>query len=159
MKNWRFFVVSLMVVILDRYSKYLIYQYLEPFAIQPIIKGFNFILVFNTGSAFSFLSTAGSWHMWFFMLFSAVMSVVIAIWMWRTSFCKYSLLSGLSLLLGGALGNLIDRIIYGHVIDFIDIYYKNYHWPAFNVADAAICLGAIFLMFTKDLTSAKTAND
>ena len=106
----------------------------------------NFTLAFNTGAAFSFLSGTGDWHRWLFTGFSAVMSVAIFVWIIRLPSTARMQAAGLSLILAGAVGNLMDRILLGHVIDFIDVYYSHYHWPAFNIADSAICVGAFLLI-------------
>jgi len=106
----------------------------------------NFTLAFNTGAAFSFLSGTGDWHRWLFTGFSATMSLVLMVWIIRLPNAARMQAAGLSLILAGAVGNLIDRILLGHVIDFIDVYYSHYHWPAFNLADSAICVGAFLLV-------------
>ncbi len=106
----------------------------------------NITLAFNTGAAFSFLNTAGPWHHWFFAVFSLSMSIALMVWLMLTKQKSMGLLLGISLILGGALGNLLDRFFLGHVVDFIDVYYQNHHWPAFNIADSAICLGALFIL-------------
>jgi signal peptidase II len=100
------------------------------------------MLVHNTGAAFSFLSDAGGWQRWLFLLISLVVSIILVIWLHRLKENQLVMSLSLTLILGGAVGNLIDRIFLGYVIDFIDIYYKNYHWPVFNLADASITLGA-----------------
>lgn len=148
MKKWMWFVVSVLVIAGDQLSKYWIMNTLTPYHPLEIMPMFNFTLAYNTGSAFSFLSGSGEWHRWFFTGFSSIMSVVIILWMLRTPSQSKLQLLGLSLILGGAIGNLIDRVILGHVIDFIDLYYSTHHWPVFNVADSAICVGAVLLVFT-----------
>ena len=100
----------------------------------------------NTGAAFSFLSDAGGWQRWFFAVLAAIVSIVIALWMARLKKHEMMLGIALALILGGAIGNLIDRIAYGYVIDFLDVYYQSWHWPVFNVADSAITLGVILLI-------------
>lgn len=111
----------------------------------PLIPYFNFILAHNTGAAFSFLSEAGGWQRWLFSLIALIASIWIVRLMRQhaheTLFCL-----ALALVLGGALGNLIDRISYGYVVDFIDFYIENWHFPAFNVADSAISVGAALLI-------------
>lgn len=148
MKKRYFFLVSILIICIDQLSKYYILKNLIPYYPLYIFPGLNFTLVFNTGSAFSFLSDSGDWHRWFFMIFSALMSIIIIYWMQRTSTVAKKRLLGLALILGGALGNLIDRVYLGHVVDFIDVYYKTYHWPVFNIADSAITIGAILLFFS-----------
>ncbi|GGI91046.1 signal peptidase II [Legionella impletisoli] len=146
MKKWSWFLVSVLVIIFDQLSKYWATTHLSPYEPHSFFPMINFTLAYNTGAAFSFLSGAGSWHQWFFFSFSLVMSLVLIIWIIRTSSSAHLLLLALSLILGGALGNLVDRFTLGHVIDFIDVYYKSYHWPVFNLADSAICLGAVILL-------------
>ncbi len=146
MKKWPWFTLAFLVVFIDQASKYWASIALSPYQPKAVIPMLNLVLAYNTGAAFSFLSGAGEWHRWFFSSFSALMSTVLIIWMFRLKSTAYLQLAALSLVLGGAIGNLIDRFYYGYVIDFIDLYYKNYHWPVFNVADSAICLGA-FLLF------------
>ncbi len=108
-------------------------------------------LCYNKGAAFSFLSNAGGWQRWFLMAISFVISLVLVFWLRNVDKNRKSLGWGLALILGGAIGNLIDRTLYGYVIDFIDVYYDYWHWPAFNIADSAISIGAgllILYMFT-----------
>jgi signal peptidase II len=112
-----------------------------------IFPGFNFTLIYNEGAAFSFLSNAGGWQRWAFTALSIVISIVLIVWLKTLDRNKRVLAAGLAFILGGAIGNVIDRILYGHVIDFIDVYYKSHHWPAFNLADSAITLGACLLIF------------
>ena len=107
---------------------------------------FNITLAYNTGAAFSFLSDAGGWQRWFFTIVSAVVSVVLAIWLYRMSVRERWLGLSISLILGGAVGNLIDRVIYGHVVDFIQVHYAGRYFPSFNVADAAITCGTVILL-------------
>jgi signal peptidase II len=113
---------------------------------MPIIPFLNFTLAYNTGAAFSFLSWAGAWHRWFFAGFSLFVSIILIFWLYKYSAKARLQAVGISLILGGALGNLIDRGIQGYVIDFIDVYYKHYHFATFNVADSAICIGAALLV-------------
>ena len=106
---------------------------------------FNLVLAYNSGAAFSFLAGAGGWQRWFFVLIASVATVVIAWLLYRHRdeglFC-----AGLSLILGGAIGNLWDRIAIGHVVDFLDFHAAGWHWPAFNVADSGITVGAALLI-------------
>ena len=139
--------LSSVVVILDQISKQVAEHQLVLYRPVSIIDNyFNFTLVYNKGVAFSFLSNAGGWQRWLFMALSSVISVVLFIWLKKLPPDKKILACGLALILGGAIGNLIDRTLFGHVIDFIDVYYQNYHWPAFNIADSAITLGAACLI-------------
>jgi signal peptidase II len=103
-------------------------------------------LLYNTGAAFSFLSGASGWQRWLFVLIAVVVSVMLVLWLKRTDRHQWWLGMGLSLILGGALGNLYDRIIHGFVVDFISVHYQNYYFPAFNLADTAITIGAALLI-------------
>jgi signal peptidase II len=107
---------------------------------------FKLTYVHNTGAAFSFLSEAGGWQRWFFAALALVISGVIAVWLARLKHDETLLAVALSLVLGGAIGNLIDRLVYGYVIDFLDVYYQTWHWPAFNIADSAITIGVILML-------------
>ena len=146
MKKWPWFIVSIVVIVLDQVTKYWAFRTLIPYQPESIMPMVNFTLAFNTGAAFSFLSGTGDWHRWLFTGFSAVMSVAIFVWIIRLPSTARMQASGLSLILAGAVGNLMDRMLLGHVIDFIDVYYSHYHWPAFNIADSAICVGAFLLV-------------
>ena len=138
--------LSVLAVILDQISKQVANAQLVLHHSLAIFPGFNFTLIYNEGAAFSFLSNAGGWQRWFFTILSIVISGVLFVWLKKLDHSKRMLAAGLAFILGGAIGNLIDRIVYGHVIDFIDVYYKSYHWPAFNLADSAITLGAALLI-------------
>ena len=146
MKKWPWFLFSVVVILLDQLSKYWAFQSLIPYQPEALMPMINFTLAYNTGAAFSFLSGTGDWHRWLFTGFSGVMSMVLAVWIIRLPRTARLQLVALSLILAGAVGNLVDRILLGHVIDFIDVYYTHYHWPAFNLADSAICVGAFLLL-------------
>ena len=115
----------------------------QPVAVMPM---FNLTLMHNTGAAFSFLSEAGGWQRWFFTIVALVVSSVIFTWIRRLHSGQYLQAAALSLVLGGALGNVIDRLLLGHVVDFIQIYYEQWYWPAFNIADSAISIGVVLLI-------------
>ena len=146
MKKWPWFLLSLLVIAADQLSKHWALSRLIAYQPEPLVPMVNLTLAYNTGSAFSFLNGAGAWHLWFFALFGTIMSVALAVWLIRLPVKAVLQCLGISLILGGALGNLYDRATLGHVIDFIDVYYQHYHWPVFNLADSAICLGAFFLI-------------
>jgi len=139
--------ITLLVIVLDLGSKYLadtLLEYARPIPVLPI---FDLTLLYNKGAAFSFLSGAGGWQRWLFILIAGGVSALLLIWMRRTPVRPWWLGVGLALLLGGALGNLYDRIVYGHVVDFISVHYAGWYFPAFNLADSAITLGAGLLIF------------
>lgn len=146
MIKWPWFVLAIVIVLLDQISKYWAASTLVPYQPDAILPMFNLTLAFNTGSAFNFLDTGAAWHRWFFSLFSIVMSVALIIWILRLSANACLQLLAFSLILGGALGNLVDRAFFGYVVDFLDVYYKTHHWPVFNLADSAICVGAFLLI-------------
>ena len=119
-------------------------DYASPVALLP---WFNLTLVHNTGAAFSFLADAGGWQRWFFVVLATLVSAVIAVWIWRIRHTGQTwLAAGLALVLGGAVGNLIDRILLGHVTDFVQVWFGNWAFPSFNVADAGISVGAALLI-------------
>ncbi|QDP72882.1 lipoprotein signal peptidase [Legionella israelensis] len=146
MKKWPWFLLVGMVIVFDQASKYFVTTILMPYHPLAIFPGLNITLAFNTGAAFSFLSDAGDWHRWFFAAFSTIVSIALVVWILRTPKSAQLQLSAISLILGGALGNLLDRAFSGYVIDFIQVYYKSYYWPIFNLADSAICIGAALLL-------------
>ena len=146
MKKWVWLLLSVLIAIIDQWSKTAIQNHLIAYQPYPVMPFFNLTLAYNTGAAFSFLSHAGDWHRWFFAGISLLMSGVFVIWILRLPQKATIQLAGLSLILGGTLGNLYDRWLFGHVIDFVDLYYKTHHFAIFNVADSAICLGAFLLL-------------
>ena len=135
-----------LVVVLDQVSKQwlsAVLHYHEPFAVIPY---FNLTLMHNSGAAFSFLADAGGWQRWFFAAVALIASTAITLWLRGLKPHQRWEAAALAMVLGGALGNLWDRLWYGYVIDFLDVYYGNYHWPAFNIADTAITIGAAMLI-------------
>lgn len=140
--------LSVLVVVLDQGTKWLALGMLDPYRPVPLIPSLNFTLMFNDGAAFSFLSGAGGWQRWLFAGFALAMSVALLIWLLRLGSRERLTAAALSLVLGGAVGNLIDRMVTGRVVDFIDFYVGKWHWPAFNVADSAITLGVILLLLS-----------
>ncbi len=142
--------VSAVVLVLDQASKLTIDSGMHLYDSIALLPFFNLTYVHNTGAAFSFLSEAGGWQRWLFAGLAIVMSSAIGIWLSRLQKHETFMAIALSLILGGAIGNLIDRIAYGYVIDFLDVYYQTWHWPAFNIADSAICVG-VGLMLLESL--------
>lgn len=142
----RFAWIAVVVLVFDQLTKYLAADYLTRHGEIHLAPFLSFVLVHNTGAAFGFLSSAGGWQNIFFIVV-AVAACAFILWMgWRLSAQDRLLAAGLMLVLGGALGNLVDRLLHGYVIDFIDVYYGTWHWPAFNVADSAITIGAVLLV-------------
>lgn len=138
--------LAALVVTLDQISKLAVLSLLQPYETIPLVPGFNLTLTFNRGASFSFLAEAGGWQRWLFSGVSAVAAVVIIVLLRRTSPGDRLNGYGLVLVLGGAIGNLVDRLRLGHVIDFFDVYHRAWHFPAFNVADSAITIGAALLV-------------
>jgi signal peptidase II len=149
MSRWLW--LAAIVVLLDQATKWLVMASIEPFSPVELVPNLNLTLTFNTGAAFSFLAAAGGWQRWAFAAFAAVISIALAIWIRRLPPGERLLAASLSLILGGAVGNLIDRVLLGHVIDFIQVYLPFLPWaifnpwPAFNVADSAIVIGVAML--------------
>ena len=137
--------LSLLVIGLDQVSKQLAESSLMVFETIPVIPFLNLTLAYNEGAAFSFLSDQGGWQRWLFAGLAIVVTLILIGWLARLKSEKILAIS-LSLVIGGAVGNLIDRLLYGHVIDFIDVYYQQWHWPAFNIADSAISIGVVLML-------------
>jgi signal peptidase II len=135
-----------LAVALDQASKLAVDASMQLYQSIELIPFFNLTYVRNTGAAFSFLSEAGGWQRWFFAILASIISIVLAIWLAKLKKHEILMAASLSLILGGAIGNLIDRVLYGYVIDFLDVYYQSWHWPAFNVADSAITVGVILML-------------
>ncbi len=144
--TWFWYGVSLLVILLDQWTKSLAEANLAYGGAREVTSWFDLTLAYNRGAAFSFLSDAGGWQRWFFTAIAALVSVALTVWIWRIGSRQRVLGLGLALILGGALGNLYDRLVLGHVIDFISWHYQHYYWPAFNIADAAISCGAALLI-------------
>lgn len=147
--------ISGLVLILDQFTKLIADNLLVMFEPVSLLPFLNLSKVYNAGAAFSFLSQADGWQRWFFIGITLFVAVVIVIWLARLSPTQRRLGLSLSLILGGAMGNLIDRLVYGHVIDFIDVYYGSWHWPTFNVADSAITIGAVLMVLDSLMSDGK----
>lgn len=154
--GWVFLPISLLLLLLDQLSKFLATLFFSLGEGLKITSFFNLYLVHNHGAAFSFLANAGGWQKGFFIGVSSVVSLIILIWLFKLKARQQKLLClALSLLLGGAVGNLIDRILYGYVIDFLDFHWQQYHWPVFNFADVGISIG-VFLLLIDSIKNRKT---
>jgi len=136
----------LLVLVLDQLSKWYFNSHYSYGEVRPVIPGFfNFTLLYNPGAAFSFLADAGGWQRHVFTLLAFGVSGWLAWGLYKRNF-SYVMGVAAALIIGGALGNVIDRLAYGHVIDFIQLYYRHWYYPAFNIADSAICLGAALMV-------------
>lgn len=141
------FVVALLVVAADQGTKWAIVEWIDLYGRVPINSFMNLTHQQNTGAAFSFLAGASGWQRWFFVVLATAVSAVIGVWLWRIrTEGPLVLMAGLSLVLGGAVGNLIDRARLGYVTDFIQVWFGKWAFPSFNVADAAISVGAALLI-------------
>jgi signal peptidase II len=155
--------LTVLVIILDLWTKNLAIQHLQMHDPVAVFTGFNLTLMHNTGAAFSFLDDAGGWQRWFFICLTLAVSTFIVIWLYGLKANQKWMACALALILGGALGNLWDRITLGYVVDFIDVSlsflpWRIFNpWPAFNVADSAITIGATMLIIDAIWFSDKTA--
>jgi len=139
--------LSLLVVVADQVTKAWVSGALRPYELVPVIDGFfNLTLAFNTGAAFSFLAQGGGWQRWLLSGLAVVVAIVLVVWLTRLDRSERWTAASLSLVIGGAVGNLLDRLRLGHVVDFLDFYLGSWHWPAFNVADSAITVGVAILL-------------
>jgi signal peptidase II len=139
--------VAIVVAVADQVTKWAIVEWVPLYDKVPINSFINLTHQKNPGAAFSFLADAGGWQRWFFVVLASAVSVVIAVWLWRIRNDDQTVLSaGLAMVLGGAIGNLVDRILLGHVTDFIQVWFGSWAFPSFNVADAGISVGAALLI-------------
>ena len=138
--------ISVLVLSLDQITKIAVVSQLALYQVIEVTPFFNLTYVRNEGAAFSFLSDAGGWQRWFFTVLALGVSALLLVWLRNNKASQILQNIAFTLILGGALGNVIDRALYGYVIDFLDVYWGSKHWPAFNVADSAICVGAVLLL-------------
>jgi len=143
--TYRWFALAAAIILADQLVKWAVLANYAPGEAHPITGFFNLVLVFNRGAAFSFLASAGGWQAPLFIVFALVASGIVS-WLIVKDPRKNLFCLGLALILGGALGNLVDRLRFGHVVDFLDFHAMGWHWPAFNVADSAITVGALILV-------------
>lgn len=138
--------LSIVVIVLDLWTKQIALDHLDYNRPVPVIDGFlNWTLLYNYGAAFSFLGNAGGWQKWLFSGLAVLISSLLAWWLSRLPRADWKQALPFALVIGGAVGNLIDRLRFGYVVDFIDVYYDVHHWPAFNIADSAIVVGAVLI--------------
>jgi signal peptidase II len=142
---WTWLSLSLLIVLFDQFTKILIVGAYRLGDWTRVTSFFNIVRVHNEGAAFSFLANAGGWQRWFFTVVGLV-AVVVIVWLLRSSASQRLFAFSLSMILGGAIGNIIDRVRFGYVVDFLDFHAAGIHFPAFNVADSAITCGAICLI-------------
>jgi len=145
--------ISALIVVLDLWTKALATESLSLYRPVELTSWLNMTLAHNYGAAFSFLSDAGGWQRWLFTGLASVVTLVLIVWLLRLPTSEKLTAAALCLIIGGAVGNLIDRVINGYVVDFIDVYVNDWHWPAFNVADSAITCGVILLLLDSFLQS------
>ncbi len=138
--------LAAVIAVLDLWTKHLATINLELYRPVPVTDWLNMTLAHNTGAAFSFLADGDGWQRIFFIVVASVISVFLLVWMWRLPLQARALPAALALVLGGAIGNLVDRATLGYVVDFIDVHYAGWHWPAFNLADSAIVIGVGLMM-------------
>jgi signal peptidase II len=145
--------LSALIVMLDLWTKSLATESLSLYRPVEVTSWLNMTLAHNYGAAFSFLSDAGGWQRWLFTGLASIVTVVLIVWLLRLPAAEKRTAAALCMIIGGAVGNLVDRMAHGYVVDFIDVYYQNWHWPAFNVADSAITGGVILLLLDSLLQS------
>ncbi len=158
-KNAYWLLLSVFAFVLDQWTKQLTTAHFDYREVLPVFAvgngGFNLTLAHNYGASFSFLADQSGWQRWLFAGIASVVGVGLVVWLLRLPKSSVLLSLALALLIGGAFGNLYDRLVHGFVIDFLDIFYGVYHWPAFNIADSAICAGAALLLLDSFLPSKK----
>lgn len=141
-----FWLIVVSVFLLDLITKNFFLQYWQPYEVVEVLPFLNLVLAFNTGAAFSFLADAGGWQRWFFIILTIAVCIYLLVLLSQAKPQQRFYRVGLALIIAGALGNLYDRIMHGFVVDFIDFHINQWHWPAFNVADSGITIGAIMLI-------------
>lgn len=142
----RWWWLTLVCLLIDQISKQWVATQMDLYQSIEILPFFNLTYVHNLGAAFSFLADQGGWQRWFFTAIASIASIVFIVWLAKTPKENKILGIAFALLLSGALGNLIDRVLFGYVIDFLDFYLGSYRWPAFNVADSMIFIGAALMI-------------
>ncbi len=140
--------LSLVVMGLDQWSKLAILARFAEFESLPVTDFFNLVLVYNPGAAFSFLANHDGWQRWFFVSLAAVICLWLLRLIWKHR-AEYLQPGAFALVIGGAIGNVIDRLTHGRVVDFLDFHLGSHHWPAFNLADSAICLGVVLMLLAQ----------
>ncbi|KOR33284.1 hypothetical protein TI05_01990 [Achromatium sp. WMS3] len=144
-KSLYWLIISGWIIVLDQVTKKLAEQYLEPQRYIQLLPSLDLTLVYNAGAAFGFLNDAGGWQRYFLIALTLFVLMVLINWLCKIDFKQKILGIGLGLTIGGAIGNMLDRIFIGEVVDFISLYYAAWRWPAFNIADTAISIGVVLL--------------
>jgi signal peptidase II len=157
--SWAWLLLTAVVISLDLYTKQLASDALVLYRPHEVFSWLNMTLAHNYGAAFSFLSSAGGWQRWFFIVLASAVSLVLLVWLIRLPRREWMTGLGLALILGGAIGNLVDRIRLGYVVDFIDFHIGGWHYPALNVADSAITCGVILLLLDVWLVSLRSKKE
>jgi signal peptidase II len=139
--------LSLVIVVLDQVSKHVVESLLTLYDSVRVMPFFDLTLLYNKGAAFSFLSDQGGWQRWFFIVLAIVVCIVLVTWLRRLKREEQWIAVALALIIGGAIGNVIDRILFGQVIDFLHFHYQQHYFPAFNVADSAITIGVMIMLY------------
>ena len=143
----RWWWLTLAFLVIDQVTKHLVAGQMDLYQSIEVLPFFNITYVHNLGAAFSFLADQGGWQRWFFTAIALIASVIFVVWLAKTPKENRILGIAFALLLSGAVGNLIDRVLFGYVIDFLDFYIGTYRWPAFNVADSVIFIGAALMIY------------
>ena len=151
----RWLLLSFMVILLDQATKQFAEAMLSAYQPVYVLPFFDLTLMYNKGAAFSFLSDQGGWQRWFFIVLALIVTAILIVWLRRLKPAEKWVAVSLSLIIGGAVGNAIDRILFGQVIDFIHLHYQQYYWPAFNVADSAIFIGVVIMLIDAFVLSSK----
>ena len=145
--HWLWLGLAVVIVIADQITKLLALKHLQLHQPLPVFPSFDLMLTYNRGAAFSFLSDAGGWQRWLFIALAIGISIFLVKWLFSLRAEERWLAAALALVTGGAVGNLLDRVFRdGQVVDFVYLHYQNFHWPAFNLADSSICVGAVILV-------------
>mgnify|MGYP002640122509 FL=1 len=145
--HWLWLGLAVVIVIADQITKLLALKHLQLHQPLPVFPSFDLMLTYNRGAAFSFLSNAGGWQRWLFIALAIGISIFLVKWLFSLRAEERWLAAALALVTGGAVGNLLDRVFRdGQVVDFVYLHYQNFHWPAFNLADSSICVGAVILV-------------
>lgn len=155
--GWHWWWLMLLLLVADQLSKVWVIQNFSLGESVSLLPVFNFTYARNYGAAFSFLGDASGWQRWFFTAIAVVVSVVLAVWLSRLQKSQWKLSLALALIISGAIGNLIDRSLYGYVVDFLHVFYQDWHYPIFNIADCAISIGAVLLIWDSFSSEKKTS--